>query len=281
MSHRPHRLLANFRRCALLCGCAALTFAQADTRIWKPFLAWLAARPASVPQSELVAPYRDYLIQHGKSPAAAARAMDVIWRGLFRRPDALRTYWNKIYDADSPIFVKTPSGFVVAAVANRRPGKALDVGMGQGRNSVFLAMRGWDVTGIDPSDEAVRHAGANAVKAGVKLHAVLATDDQYNFGAARWDLIVFTYVRDATDVDVARFYGALAPGGAVLYENGVDESGRVLAAFKRVFPLISREVVTATPDWNPSRKTRLERVVAEKTSTSKAQLGRSKHIVVR
>ena len=53
------------------------------------------------------------------------------------------------------------------AVQGRKPGRALDIGMGQGRNAVFLATQGWDVTGFDPSTEAVRIAKANADKSGV------------------------------------------------------------------------------------------------------------------
>lgn len=51
---------------------------------------------------------------------------------------------------------------LVSAVTGRRPGKALDFGMGQRRNSVLLALRGWDVTGFDPSGVAVRAAKASA-----------------------------------------------------------------------------------------------------------------------
>jgi 2-polyprenyl-3-methyl-5-hydroxy-6-metoxy-1,4-benzoquinol methylase len=41
--------------------------------------------------------------------------------------------------------------------------------MGQGRNAVFLAQQGWDVTGFDPSEEAVRIANRNAASVGVKI----------------------------------------------------------------------------------------------------------------
>jgi SAM-dependent methyltransferase len=51
---------------------------------------------------------------------------------------------------------------VVSAIDGRKPGKALDFGMGQGRNAVFLALQGWDVTGFDLADEAVRIANGNA-----------------------------------------------------------------------------------------------------------------------
>jgi len=67
--------------------------------------------------------------------------------------DEAKSYWNKVYAADRTIFVRQPTAVLVSAVKERRPGKALDIGMGQGRNAVFLAQKGWDVTGFDPSGE--------------------------------------------------------------------------------------------------------------------------------
>jgi 2-polyprenyl-3-methyl-5-hydroxy-6-metoxy-1,4-benzoquinol methylase len=72
----------------------------------------------------------------------------------------------------------------------RKPGKALDVGMGQGRNSIYLAQHGWDVTGFDPADEGVHRATAEAARLGLKITAVVTTFEQFDFGESRWDLIV-------------------------------------------------------------------------------------------
>ena len=58
--------------------------------------------------------------------------------------------------------------------------------MGQGRNAVFLAKRGWSVTGIDPSDEAVRLAEQSAQAAGLRITALTAADSAFDFGSARW-----------------------------------------------------------------------------------------------
>jgi len=91
--------------------------------------------------------------------------MKVIWRLLWNTPEGVQVFWNKVYGSDRPIYIDKPTALLVSAVAGRKPGKALDFGMGQGRNSVFLALRGWDVTGFDPSDVAVRAAQANAAKA--------------------------------------------------------------------------------------------------------------------
>ena len=110
--------------------------------------------------------------------------------------------------------------------------------MGQGRNAVFLAMQGWDVTGFDPSDEGVRLAQANAAKAGVMIHALVSTDDQFDFGVAQWDLIAMTYVRSPTARDADRIRRALAPGGIFVYENGSDRHNELLKLFLPFLSLI-------------------------------------------
>jgi 2-polyprenyl-3-methyl-5-hydroxy-6-metoxy-1,4-benzoquinol methylase len=67
--------------------------------------------------------------------------------------------YNPIYRGDAgEVFSRKPNAFLVEMLRHRRPGTALDVGMGQGRNSIFLAQQGWEVTGFDPSDEGVRQA---------------------------------------------------------------------------------------------------------------------------
>jgi 2-polyprenyl-3-methyl-5-hydroxy-6-metoxy-1,4-benzoquinol methylase len=103
--------------------------------------------------------------------------MGVISKFIFTRHKGVELLWNKVYGGNNPIFIQTPTALVVGAVEGRRPGKALDVGMGQGRNSVFLAAQGWDVTGFDPSEEGVRIARSNAEKASVKIRALVARDD--------------------------------------------------------------------------------------------------------
>ena len=73
------------------------------------------------------------------------------------------------------------------------PGGRSTSGLGQGRNSVFLALKGWDVTGFDASDEGIAIAQRNAARAGVKINALRETEAAFDYGADQWDLIVFTY----------------------------------------------------------------------------------------
>ena len=89
------------------------------------------------------------------------------------RTDGWRVMFNNVYSNPNPAFNINPNALLMAAVEGRRPGRALDIGIGQGRNAVYLALKGWDVTGIDISDEGLRVANSNAQRAGVMLTTVL------------------------------------------------------------------------------------------------------------
>jgi predicted O-methyltransferase YrrM len=135
--------------------------------------------------------------------------------------------------------------------------------MSQGRNSVFLALNGWDVTGFDPSDEGVRIARANAQKLGVEITTAISTDTDFDFGQNRWDLILITYIRTLTRTDADRYWDALKPGGVVVYENSAADGNQVLLAFSR-FRVVRWEDILDFPDWNRDQKIRIQRLVAEK-----------------
>ncbi len=249
---------------------ALLAFAQmptTDEATWKAFRQWIEARAPDSKPSDLINSYRAKLIRDGATASEADHQMNLIWKFLWGRPEGVKLFWNKVYTARKSIFAERPNALLVDAVEGRKPDKALDVGMGQGRNSVFLALRGWDVTGFDPSDEGIRIAQANAQKAGVKIRAVVATDNEFNFGHAQWDLVVITYVRTLGSSDADRLLRSLKPGGIVVYENVASGQGNeTLKAFLR-FRILRFEDVDAVPDWNPEQseqKARIQRLVAQK-----------------
>jgi 2-polyprenyl-3-methyl-5-hydroxy-6-metoxy-1,4-benzoquinol methylase len=154
----------------------------------------------------------------------------------------------------------------MSAIEGRKPGKALDIGMGQGRNSVYLAAQGWDVTGFDPSSEGVRVARYNADKTAVKMRTLVARDDEFQSGEDQWDLIVMTYVRDLTPRDSAQFWKALRRGGIVVYENGADTSNSMIKAFLG-YQIIRFEDVLTGPEWNPGKQD--SRSAADRTKERK------------
>jgi 2-polyprenyl-3-methyl-5-hydroxy-6-metoxy-1,4-benzoquinol methylase len=237
----------------------------ADERVWHEFIEWFAAQPPKSDPRELIGAYRNELIKRGTHAQEADQKMSLVWKQVFRRPEGVKLLWNKVYAGDKPIFSEQPTALLVQAVQSRSPAAALDVGMGQGRNSLFLALAGWKVTGFDPSDEGLRQAQAKAKGLGVEIETINVGDDQFDFGHNRWDLIVMTYVHTPSPADADRFWDALKPGGIVVYENGADPDNRVLKAFER-FRILHSEDVMELGDWNPGQKTRIQRLIAEKSS---------------
>jgi SAM-dependent methyltransferase len=174
------------------------------------------------------------------------------------------SYWNNVYRTNQAIFVRRPTAILVGAIKGRPPGRALDIGMGQGRNSIFLAQQGWDVTGFDPSDEGVRQAGERARKLGLHLRTVVAKEEDFDLGIAQWDLIVMTYVRRLRAGDADRFARALRSEGIFVYENNnVGMQNELLRDFL-AWRILHFEDLNTTSDWHPERTVRVERLIAER-----------------
>ena len=191
--------------------------------------------------------------------------------------------YNSTYRGeDGDVFSRKPNAFLVEMTRQRKPGRALDVGMGQGRNSIFLAQQGWDVTGIDPADEGVRQAKAEADRLGLSIHAEITTFEQFDFGEDRWDLIVLMY--EPTKAIAPKVERALKPGGAVVVEDRHLDTMRVWPAgtfadneLVLLFPglrVLRYEDVWARPDWSAMKvDERLVRLIAEKPLPRTPEIG--------
>src|SRR5689334_21545059 len=98
--------------------------------------------------------------------------------------------WDHVYAQEAHLFTKAPNAFLVESVNNLAPGRALDIGMGQGRNALWLAERGWDVTGLEISSEGIRQAQAS----GSSVCLVHQSAEEFPIGEGEWDLILGMYV---------------------------------------------------------------------------------------
>lgn len=143
--------------------------------------------------------------------------------------EAARQSYNEMYKDTAKVYSTAPSSFLVRTVSGRKPGRALDVGMGQGRNAIWLAEQAWDVTGIDISDEGVAQARAEAGRRGLRLRAERVGYADFAYGEAQWDLIVLCYFLPP-DLPV-RLLRALKPGGLVVVEGFHSDT-----AFVRLLP---------------------------------------------
>ncbi|HWR54125.1 MAG TPA: methyltransferase domain-containing protein [Bryobacteraceae bacterium] len=202
-----------------------LAFSQAtdNDKLWNQFMDWAKAQPGAELKLEK---YRAKLIETGLTPAEAGARIALIPK-LYNENPAYRTQadatgFNKLYRApEQTRFTTDPNAFLVSTIKGLKPGKALDVAMGQGRNAVYLATQGWDVTGFDIAEEGLNVASQNAARAGARITTAQSRFDDFDYGRERWDLIYFVYT-DAPIVEpkyVARIRDALKPGGLVLIDR--------------------------------------------------------------
>lgn len=76
-------------------------------------------------------------------------------------------FWDRHYRQRDQPWSGVPNAFLVAAVAGREPGTALELGCGDGGDAIWLAGQGWRVTAADISDTALRRLAERAIAAGV------------------------------------------------------------------------------------------------------------------
>lgn len=188
---------------------------QPAERAWERFRSWISSLPPEQHKPDKVEGlYRAYLKSRGFSDVEVEIQLKLVDEQQAR---AEADRWNRFLTAEKPRFNTKPNAFLVEMVKNRKPGSALDVGMGQGRNSIWLAQQGWDVTGFDPAEKAVALAKENAGRMGVHLKTEIKRMEDFDFGERRWDLILLSYVGGRGLTDTVQ--KALKPGGLVVIEG--------------------------------------------------------------
>lgn len=129
------------------------------------------------------------------------------------------TDWDHRYGGDR-MWSGNPNGALVAEVASMEPGRALDVGAGEGGDAIWLAERGWRVTATDISRRALDHVAAEAERRDLEIDLLRADANGLDpFERAAFDLVTAHYAsipRDADGRGVTNLLGAVAPGGTLL-----------------------------------------------------------------
>jgi SAM-dependent methyltransferase len=129
--------------------------------------------------------------------------------------------WDARYDTPDYRFGTEPNGFLVS-VADRLPsGDALCLAEGEGRNAVYLAGLGYDVTAVDASKVGLAKAERLAAERGVSIRTIVADLEDHRIEPDAWDVIVLTFahlepgLRKRVHRASVR---ALRPGGALVLE---------------------------------------------------------------
>ena len=130
-------------------------------------------------------------------------------------------FWDDKYAASHRIWSGRPNQRLVELAAELPPGTALDVGCGEGADAVWLAGRGWRVTGVDISEVALERARQHAGEAGLADRTTFRHHDLVGDAPlpGDHDLVTAMFIHVPSD-DFDRIYGAIAaavrPGGTLL-----------------------------------------------------------------
>jgi SAM-dependent methyltransferase len=129
------------------------------------------------------------------------------------------TEWDARYGERDAMWSGRPNGRLVAEVADSTPGRALDVGCGEGADAIWLARRGWQVTAIDVSDVAVGRAREAADAAGAPVEWICGDALLTPLPAHSFDLVSMQYPalpKSAGDAAVQTLLDTVRPGGLLL-----------------------------------------------------------------
>lgn len=135
------------------------------------------------------------------------------------RPSGSATDWDHRYSGE-PMWSGNPNGSLVADAAALTPGRALDVGAGEGGDALWLAGQGWEVTATDISSRALDRVQAEATRRGLRVACQQADANAWQpFARGGFDLVAASYASIPRTPDrrgVHNILDAVAPGGTLI-----------------------------------------------------------------
>jgi len=132
----------------------------------------------------------------------------------------LKEHWNSRYNSDEYVYGKEPNEFFKEELAKLKPGKLLLPADGEGRNGVFAAGLGWEVTSFDWSDEGKKKAEKLAGSNGVNINYIVTEASQFNFPENEFDAVglVFVHLPEEEREELHRnCIKSLKPGGQLIF----------------------------------------------------------------
>ena len=136
--------------------------------------------------------------------------------------------WNQRFAQAGYLFGQAPNHYLQQQLAHLRPGRALAVADGEGRNGVWLAEQGLVVDAFDFSPVALDKARALAQTREVKVNWVCSDWQHFDWPPATWDNMVGIFIQFATPAEreslFAQMDASLKPGGTLVIQGyGLDQ----------------------------------------------------------
>ncbi len=155
--------------------------------------------------------------------------------------------WNEKYKARQAENREACDWLLESARWFTGEGQALELAMGEGRNALYLAERGYRVTGVDISEVGVARAEALARENNLTLNTVVADLDSYEIKENKYDLISCFYFLDRKLFPAIK--KGLKPEGLLIYQTfNVDYLK--YSGFKKEWVLEYNELLREFQNWH-------------------------------
>jgi len=179
------------------------------------------------------------LAEHGFGPLFNLSGGLTAWPGPTISREQAKLHTNGI----------TPSSFLVENFDLLPRGLALDLAMGEGRNAIYLATRGFDVDGVEVDPEKVARARVASRKLGAPIRAIVGNveDGTYILPIEAYDaIVVFNYLYRPLFKDIKE---GVVPGGVVIYQTFTVEQARLGKPTNPDYLLEPDELKDHFTDW--------------------------------
>jgi SAM-dependent methyltransferase len=134
----------------------------------------------------------------------------------------MNDFWNERYSSEEFAYGEAPNNFMAEQLRKLRPGKILFPAEGEGRNAVYAATLGWQVSAFDPSSEGKKKAEQLATKHNVEIDYQISGYENADFQAESFDCLILISahmppsLRKTAHKKLATF---LKPGGTLIFEG--------------------------------------------------------------
>lgn len=138
----------------------------------------------------------------------------------------MKSFWDERFDRDEYVYGTEPNEFVASVFQHIPKGKVLCLCEGEGRNAVFLARQGYDVTAVDASSVGLEKAKRLAAEHGVTIKTVVADLDDFRIEPDTWNGIIATFCHMPVELRQkvhAQCVSGLAPNGVIILEAFTPE----------------------------------------------------------
>ncbi len=175
----------------------------------------------------------------------------VVWTGSASADPKDKERWDAKYAKEEYIFGKEPIAFLKEHVSLLPKGKALDIAMGEGRNGVYLAAQGFQVTGLDISEKGLAKARLLAQEQQVSIETRVVDLEQVQLEPNAYEVVLCLYYlqRDL----VPQIKKALKSGGMVVMETYNLDHLKYNPKFRQDYLLQPNELLDLFKDFTVLR----------------------------